>query len=70
VRPLFAVARLPAVGLLPPPIREAYGFEWTARQERALGLLAVAVRRGLPFVPPLLRWWPAARRAARQERRA
>jgi uncharacterized protein (DUF2236 family) len=65
-RPLLALARLPTVGLLPGPIREAYGFEWTRRQERALGVLAAAVRRGIVAVPPLFRWWPAARRARRR----
>ena len=48
-RPLLALARLPTVGLLPAPIREAYGFEWTPRQERALRLLSAATRRSLPF---------------------
>ena len=67
-RPLLALARLPTVGLLPSPIREAYGFEWTARQERALQLLSAASRRSLPLLPPLLRHWPAARRAARSAR--
>lgn len=65
-RPFLAVARLPTIGFLPPPIREAYGFEWTRRQERALGVLAATVRRGIVVAPPLLRWWPAARRARRR----
>lgn len=67
-RPLLALARLPAIGLLPPPIREGYGFAWTGRQERALKWLETAVRRALPLVPPLLRYWPAARAAAARER--
>jgi uncharacterized protein (DUF2236 family) len=67
-RPLLALARLPTIGLLPAPIRKAYGFEWTPRQERALQLLSAASRRSLPLLPPLLRYWPAARRAARPAR--
>jgi uncharacterized protein (DUF2236 family) len=67
-RPLLALARLVTVGLLPPPIREAYGFEWSSRRERALRLLSAATRRSLRLVPPLARHWPAARRAARRER--
>jgi uncharacterized protein (DUF2236 family) len=67
-RPLLALARLTTVGLLPPPIREAYGFEWSPRRERALSLVSAATRRSLPFLPPLVRHWPAARRAARRER--
>ena len=68
VRPLLALARLPAVGLLPPPIREAYGFEWTARHARALRLIESAVRHTLPLVPSPLRHWPAARAAAARQR--
>jgi uncharacterized protein (DUF2236 family) len=65
-RPLLAFARLATVGLLPPPIREAYGFEWSPRKEWALLLLSAAARQSLPFLPPLVRHWPAARRAARR----
>jgi len=68
-RPLATLARLPVVGLLPVPIRDAYGFEWTRGQERTLNALAAATRHGLPLLPPLLRCWPAARRAARGDRR-
>jgi uncharacterized protein (DUF2236 family) len=67
-RPLLSLARLITVGLLPMPIREAYGLEWSQRRERALGLLSAAARQSLPFLPPLVRHWPAARRAARRER--
>jgi len=67
-RPLLALARLTTVGLLPPPIREAYGLEWSPRRERALHLLSAAARQSLPFLPPLMRHWPAARTAARRER--
>jgi uncharacterized protein (DUF2236 family) len=66
-RPLVALARLTTLGLLPDPVRRAYGFGWTRPQERALSLLAAATRHGLPLVPPRLRVWPAARRAERRE---
>jgi uncharacterized protein (DUF2236 family) len=68
--PLLVLARLTTVGLLPPAIREAYGFTWSRHRELALRLLTGAVRHGLPLVPPLVRHWPAARRAARRERAA
>jgi uncharacterized protein (DUF2236 family) len=67
-RPLLALARLPAIGLLPPSIRADYGFGWTPRQERALRLLAALVRGALPLVPPALRYWPVARAAAARAR--
>ncbi len=66
-RPLLPLARLTAVGLLPQPVREAYGFDWTRRDERLLRWLAAVSRQGVPLLPPLLRYWPAARRAARRE---
>ena len=68
-RPLATLARLPVVGLLPVPIRDAYGFEWTRGQERTLNALAAATRHGLPLLPSLLRCWPAAHRAARRDGR-
>ncbi|HWE63047.1 MAG TPA: oxygenase MpaB family protein, partial [Chloroflexota bacterium] len=53
--------RLVAIGLLPPPIRDAYGFRWDARREFALRLFAWLIRRLLPFMPAAVRYWPAAR---------
>jgi uncharacterized protein (DUF2236 family) len=64
-RPLVALARLPAVGLLPSAVRRGYGLAWSRRQDRALAVVAAVSRRLLPFIPPALRYWPAAR-AARQ----
>jgi uncharacterized protein (DUF2236 family) len=60
--PLLWLGRLPAVGLLPPPIRRAYGFRWGPRHRAALELSAALTRRTLRFAPPRLRHWPAARR--------
>src|SRR5215470_4310300 len=56
VRSLVALGRLPAIGLLPPAIRDGYGFTWTAGQERRLALLSAAVRRTLPLASPLVRY--------------
>jgi len=64
---VLALARLPAVGLLPPAIREAYGFAWTTRHERRLTALSALVRHALPLASPVLRYWPAARRAETRE---
>jgi uncharacterized protein (DUF2236 family) len=69
VRPALWVAELPAVGLLPPAIREAYGFPWSAGRARALRALAAVTRGGLPLAPPALRYWAVARRAERRVRR-
>lgn len=60
-RPLIGLARLATIGLLPPPIRRAYGFAWDEAQERALRRAAGFLRRVRPLVPRILRQWPAAR---------
>ena len=64
--PVLWLARLPAVGLLPPDIRTEYGFAWTRRHALALRVLSAVLRRVVPYAPGLLRYWPAARRAARR----
>jgi len=69
-RPLLALARLPAVGLLPPAIRQAYGFAWTDRRERALVVLGAISRRVVPLLPSALRYWPVARAARARHWRA
>ncbi|HYB69306.1 MAG TPA: oxygenase MpaB family protein [Candidatus Bathyarchaeia archaeon] len=66
LQPLLRVAALPAVGLLPPAIREAYGLPWSTGRERALRLMTASSRAVLPLVPGTLRYWPAARRGAQQ----
>jgi uncharacterized protein (DUF2236 family) len=68
VGPLLAPVRLTAIGLLPPTIREGYGFHWGGRTEAMLHLSARLVRHALPLMPPFARYWPAARRAVRRPR--
>ena len=53
--PLLWLSRLPAVGLLPPPIRRAYGFAWGPRHQAALALSAALTRRVLCLTPSSLR---------------
>ena len=62
--PLFLPVRLATVGLLPSSIRAAYGFRWDARREWWFRKSAAVIRRTRPFIPSLLREWPAARREA------
>jgi len=68
-RPLTWVAELPTIGLLPPAIRDAYGFRWGPRQEKALHISARVIQSALPFVPSALRCWPRARAAFRRNNR-
>lgn len=63
LRPVFRVAALPTVGLLPPAIRETYGLPWSTGQERLLTTMAAVSRGTLPLVPRPLRYWAAARRS-------
>lgn len=61
--PAFRAMQLLTIGLLPPAIREAYGFEWRARDERALARWTTVLRGSLRVLPPLAREWPIARHA-------
>ena len=63
VAPALWLGRLTTVGLLPEPMRERYGFAWRARDAHRLRSLAALLRAGRRMVPPVLREWPAARRA-------
>jgi uncharacterized protein (DUF2236 family) len=61
VTPVFRIARLATVGLLPPELREGYEFEWDARRERAFNRLAKCMRGARSILPPIVREWPQAR---------
>jgi uncharacterized protein (DUF2236 family) len=59
-RPLVWFNQFPTVGLLPPAIRQEYGFPWGARRERALRLSAKCIQRLLALTPSVVRHWPSA----------
>jgi len=61
--PVFRVSRLLTIGMLPPAIREGYGFEWDARRARACRRAIAWTRRLRGVLPPVLREWPKARAA-------
>lgn len=62
--PAFRALQLVTIGSLPPAIREAYGFQWRARDARALARWTRALRMTLRLLPGAVRHWPAARRPA------
>jgi uncharacterized protein (DUF2236 family) len=62
--PVLSLVRLHTIGLLPPGIREEYGLPWSAWRERVLGVSTRVMRTALRVTPPIVRHWPAARRAA------
>ena len=63
--PAFRAVQRLTIGSLPPSIREAYGFEWTAKDERALDRWTVVLRGSLRWLPAMARQWPMARRPRR-----
>lgn len=62
--PASRVNRLATIGLLPPALREAYGFTWTPDDERALDSWAARVRAVRRRLPDRVALWPEARRAS------
>jgi uncharacterized protein (DUF2236 family) len=62
--PAFRPVRLLSIGLLPPAIREGYGFAWGARDARALARWVAVVRTVRRAVPAPMREWPIARHVA------
>src|SRR4029078_5543769 len=57
--PAFRVLQPLPVGSLPPAIREAYGFQWRARDARALARWTTALRMSLRLLPRVARHSPA-----------
>jgi uncharacterized protein (DUF2236 family) len=60
--PAFRAIQLLTIGSLPPAIREAYGFEWRARDARALKRWTTALRASRRLLPRWAREWPMAAR--------
>lgn len=61
LRQLAGATSLFTVGLLPPAIRDRYGYTWGSLRERALDATALALRAGVPWLPATLRHFPQAR---------
>jgi uncharacterized protein (DUF2236 family) len=62
--PLFRLTRLITMGLLPDPVRAAYGFAWSPQRERSFRRAVGFIRRARRLLPAVFREWPAARMAA------
>jgi uncharacterized protein (DUF2236 family) len=65
-RPAFAPLTLFTVGLLPDPVRERYGFRWSATKERAFRAEAAAAGAAVRALPARVRLFPQARAAERR----
>ena len=60
--PAFRAVQVLTIGLLPPPIRQAYGFEWRPRDQRAFARWTALLRTTRRLLPRFAREWPMARR--------
>jgi uncharacterized protein (DUF2236 family) len=58
-----SVVRLVAAGMLPPRVREAYGYRWSSRDRIAYEALLRSLRTAVPRVPARLRFLPGYRDA-------
>ncbi len=62
----YAWTLWPAIGLLPPRIREAYGLPWGTRERLVSQWLVAAWRAWRPLLPEGFRQMPQARAADRR----
>ena len=60
--PAFRAMQLITIGSLPPSIRDAYRFEWRARDARAFARWTKLLRISRRLLPRIAREWPMARR--------
>jgi uncharacterized protein (DUF2236 family) len=60
--PAFRPVQLITIGLLPEAIRQAYGFEWTEREARALVRWTRALKLLYRGMPACVRHWPSSRK--------
>jgi uncharacterized protein (DUF2236 family) len=61
VWPAAYLNRLITVGLLPPEVRQQYGFSWTDRDERRMEQAVRILRRVRRVTPDALALWPESR---------
>ncbi|HEV8489009.1 MAG TPA: oxygenase MpaB family protein [Candidatus Limnocylindrales bacterium] len=64
--PAYAWTLWPAVGLLPPRLREGFGLRWGPLERAVSGWLVAGWRGWRPLVPSGLRWVAQARAADRR----
>jgi uncharacterized protein (DUF2236 family) len=62
VFPLTRLHRLLTIGLLPPPIREMYGYAWSDRDARRCARAVRIIRRARAWSPRWLACWPSSRK--------
>lgn len=60
LRQLLGSGRILTEGLLPPALRDRFGYQWNARRQRNLERAQLVSRRILPHLPDRLRYFPHA----------
>ena len=63
VKQVFQLSNVFTIGLLPPPLRERYGYSWSVVHEAALTAAATFGQLTLPLLPNIIRVMPQARAA-------
>jgi uncharacterized protein (DUF2236 family) len=66
--PIQRATELMTIGSLPDPIRDQYGFEWSAARARRRTRVIALLRRTRRWMPDTLARWPEARGAPRTGR--
>lgn len=62
IAPITQLNRLVTIGLLPPRVREQYGFEWDDRRQRRLATALRALAAARRHLPGRIAHWPEARK--------
>lgn len=70
LRPAAPMFRLVTAGLLPEKLRNDYGLAWNRRREKSFLFVARVVRMLLPWIPPIIRIVPNARKVETAARRS
>jgi uncharacterized protein (DUF2236 family) len=66
LRPVSAALNLATVGLLPPRLRERFGYHWGPGRQALLDASSFTLRQAIRLLPSPLRELPAARAAGRR----
>jgi uncharacterized protein (DUF2236 family) len=66
LRPVSATLNLATIGLLPPTLRERFGYEWGPGRQALLDASSFTLRQAIRLLPSPLRELPAARAASRR----
>lgn len=67
LRPILHFNLYVTSALLPQPVRELYGLEWSTKRQQVFDLAAIGIRNTYPHLPDGLRVLPITRRMMRKQ---